>query len=59
MDWAPTTCPRNDNIWMGILNGVRGQGWERSCWKVLQQAQAGVLPSPGASQEILESTLSF
>lgn len=57
--WAPTTRPRNDNIWMGTLNGVGRQGQERSCWKVLQQAQAGILPSPGRSQEVLESTLYF
>lgn len=50
--WAPTTHPRNGDIWVGTLNGVGGQGQERSCWKVL-------LPSSGGSQEVLESTLSF
>lgn len=49
---APTTHPRNGNIWMGWV------GRTRSCWKVLQQAQARILPSSGGSQEVLESTLS-
>lgn len=48
--WAPMTHPRNGDIWVGTLNGVGGQGQERSCWKVL-------LPSSGGSQEVLESRM--
>lgn len=56
--WAPTAPPGNGNSTVGTLNGVGGQGRERNCWKVLQQAQAGVLPSPAGLQEVPESTLS-